>query len=223
MQKLKFKAAIFDLDGTLACTLPDLEACVNRMLAAVGYPLQSREDVLKHVNYGERDYIRFSLPTNAADNDIILDNCIKIYTKIYGEHYCDNTYVYDGVMNSVIELKKNGVWLAVHTNKKHEHACGMLEKLGLMEYFDYVLGDGIYPSKPDPHGSYAIAEKAGLTPADFCFIGDSNVDIETALNAGMYPIGVTWGYRDEGVLLKSGAKKIVNNASELLDFIIKAE
>lgn len=220
MHKKRFKGAIFDLDGTLACTLPDLHICMNLMLSEMGYPLQSEQDIRRHVNYSERDFIRFSLPAEAAEDDAVLDKCEEVYLGFYSKHCCDNTYIYPGVEKCLRELEESGVWLAVHTNKKHELACLMLERLGVSRYFNMVLGDGRYPSKPAPDGSYAIAHEAGFECKDFCFIGDSNVDIETAKNAGMFPIGVTWGYRDEDVLRQKGAGLIVNSADEITEFII---
>lgn len=220
MLKKRFKGAIFDLDGTLACTLPDLHKCINMMLSEAGYPLQSEQDIRKHINYGERDFIKFSLPPEAAEDDAVVDSCEEIYFRFYAEHCCDNTYIYPGVDKCLRVLEEYGIWLAVHTNKEHELACCMLERLGVGRYFKMVLGDGIYPSKPAPDGSYAIARKAGLECKDFCFIGDSNVDIETAKNAGMFPLGVTWGYRSEDVLRQIGAGLVVNSAEEIIEFIL---
>ena len=220
MHKKRFKGAIFDLDGTLACTLPDLHICMNLMLAEMGYPLQSEEDIRKHVNYSEKDFIRFSLPDEMLENYCEIERCKAVYLEFYKLHCCDHTYVYPGVEKCLRNLDDNGVWLAVHTNKKHELAYLMLERLGVSRYFNMVLGDGIYPSKPAPDGSYAIAREAGLECKDFCFIGDSNVDIETAQNAGMFPLGVTWGYRSEDVLRQKGAGLIANSADEITEFII---
>ena len=220
MKTQKFKAAIFDLDGTLACTMPDLYACLNSMLERVGFPTHTKEEVLNYISCGERDYVRFALPIEYRDNEKVLDDCLRIYSGIYSEHYCDSTYLYDGITETLAKLRENGIWMAVHTNKAHAHACGMLEKLGVSGYFDEILGDGKYPSKPDPTGSLLLAKKAGFPPSEFCFIGDSDVDMHTAVNAGMFALGVTWGYRPKEMLIEAGANRLVDAPSEIADFIL---
>ena len=217
-EKRPFKAAIFDLDGTLACTLPDLRYSANAMLTACGYPEQPLTEIMKYINDGVYGYIQNLMPKEAQKDENAVSHCLEVYTAIYSQHYCDNTYVYEGLEDVIRTMKERGIWLAVHTNKEHSHACGMVEKL-LPGLFDYILGDGHCPPKPDPTGSHMVAEKAGLTAADFVFIGDSNVDMATAVNAGMYPVGVTWGYRDESVLWQTGAKAVVHKPEELLTIL----
>lgn len=213
---MKFKAAIFDLDGTLACTLPDLHACVNHMLAERGYPLRTVEDVLKYVNGAEYGFIRSLLPVEVQDDKETVDACVAQYSAYYGGHTCDITYLYDGMERVLDDLKRNGVWLAVHTNKKHVHASGMVKKLVKDGIFDAVVGEGIYRAKPDPEGALVLAEMAGAKPEEVCFIGDSNVDMDTAKNAGMFALGVTWGYRPAEVLLEHGADALVHKPEEIL-------
>lgn len=213
---MKFKAAIFDLDGTLACTLPDLHACVNHMLEENGYPLRTLEDVLKFVNGAEYGFIKSLLPEEVQGDKETVDRCVKEYSAYYGEHYCDITYLYDGIENVLDTLKKNGIYLAVHTNKKHLHASGMVRKLVKEGVFDTLIGEGVCKAKPDPEGALIIAEKAGADVREVCFIGDSNVDMETAKNAGMFALGVTWGYRPPEVLLETGADALANTADDIL-------
>jgi len=220
---MKFKAAIFDLDGTLACTLPDLHACVNHMLEQNGYPIRTVEDVLKYVNGAEYGFIRSLLPEWVQDDRETVERCVKEYSAYYGEHYCDITYLYEGLDRVLDALKENGVWLAVHTNKKHLHASGMVKKLVKDGVFDELVGEGIYKAKPDPEGALILAEKAGARPEEVCFIGDSNVDMETAKNAGMFALGVTWGYRPPEVLLETGADALADCAEDILKIFGLAE
>ncbi|MBQ4353282.1 MAG: HAD-IA family hydrolase [Clostridia bacterium] len=213
---MKFKAAIFDLDGTLACTLPDLHACVNHLMEERGYPLRTVEDILRYVNGAEYGFIKSLLPEDVQEDKETVDACVNRYSAYYGEHYCDGTHLYEGLTDVLDILKENGVWLAVHTNKKHEHAVGMVKKLVKDGIFDALVGEGIYKAKPDPEGALILAERAGVKPEEVCFIGDSNVDMDTAKNAGMFALGVTWGYRPAEVLLAHGADALADTAGDIL-------
>ncbi len=219
MNELKFKGAIFDLDGTLACTLPDLKYSLNAMLEQAGYPTLDEAGVLKSVNYTVRDFVRLSLPEEVQANESEIDRCLAIYTGIYSEHYCDHTYIYECLAEVIAKMKAAGVRLAVNTNKEHDHASAMIEKLCPPGTFEVIIGAGIFKGKPDPTGAFHIAEKLGLEPEDFCYIGDSNVDMETAVNAGMYAVGVSWGYRDETVLRESGADVIMKTPADILGVV----
>jgi len=215
MTELKFKAAIFDLDGTLACTLPDLTYSLNTMLAKTGYPTLDQAGVLRSVNYTVREFIRLALPESVQSDESEIDRCLDIYTGIYSEHFCDHTYIYEGLSEVIAAMKNAGVHLAVNTNKEHDQASAMIEKLCPPGTFEFIIGAGIFNGKPDPAGALHIAEKFGIKPEEICYIGDSNIDMETAVNAGMYAIGVSWGYRDEAVLRASGADVIVNTPDEI--------
>lgn len=217
MSDLKFKGAIFDLDGTLACTLPDLQYSLNTMLRTVGYPELDEAGVLRSVNYTVRKFVRLSLPEEVQSDEAEVDRCLEIYTGIYSEHFCDHTYIYEGLADAIAKMKAAGVRLAVNTNKAHGHASAMIEKLCPPGTFEIIIGAGIFKGKPDPTGAFHIAEKFGLKPEEICYIGDSNVDMETAGNAGMRAVGVSWGYRDETVLRETGADVIVHSAQDILD------
>ena len=225
--KQKIKAVIFDLDGTVACTAGDLLCGVNQMLESLfAFPPLSMEEMMTAVNLCERDYIKKLLAMSiekAGRNDIIpdealIDRCVHSYTTYYGEHYCDNTYIYEGVRDAVEEMKKRGVHLAVCTNKKANHAAEIVEKL-IPDLFEIVVGDGMYPHKPDPTGALAIAAEFGADPSECLFVGDSDVDMRTAKNAGMIAVGVSWGYRDEETLRKSGMDHYVRSPEELPELL----
>jgi len=149
-------------------------------------------------------------------NSEMVDYCSDTYLKIYNEHYCDKTYIYEGLAKVIAKIKAHGIRLAIDTNKMFEQADGMAAAL-LPGMFEIVVGDGMYTPKPSPVGALKIAEQFGLKPEEILFVGDSDVDMETAINAGMHPAGVTWGYRDEAVLRESGAEYIVHTPADLLD------
>jgi len=108
MTELKFKAAIFDLDGTLACTLPDLTYSLNTMLAKTGYPTLDQAGVLRSVNYTVREFIRLALPESVQSDESEIDRCLDIYTGIYSEHFCDHTYIYEGLSEVIAAMKEHG-------------------------------------------------------------------------------------------------------------------
>jgi len=220
----KRKAVIFDLDGTLAFTAADLLGGMNYMLDyRFGFPPMTMEDLMTAVNFCERDYVEAMVKlsisrsgrTDITADDALVDECVRIYSAYYGGHYCVKTTVYDGLREVIVKLKENGIRLAVDTNKKAEHAVGIVAKL-LPDLFEIVVGDGMYVHKPDPEGPLKIAEQFGEDPAGILFIGDSDVDMKTAKNAGMIAVGVTWGYRDEETLRRTGADHIVHTPAELL-------
>ena len=216
----KFKGAIFDLDGTIAYTLEDLKTAMNLMLADFGYPLQGLDGILAAINCGAHEFVRGCLPENVRDDDGKVDECHKVYSGYYSEHYNDTTYLYDGILETVLEMKKRGMKLAVLSNKGDEHTKAIVYKLFPEGTFDYVFGNRPdFPTKPDPKSALFVTANLGLTSSDILYIGDSNVDMETAGNAGFYPCGVTWGYRDRQILLETGAKTLVDEPRQLLDLI----
>lgn len=208
------KAVIFDLDGTLAYTLPDALWCVNRMLAEFHYPTIDEARILLSINEGEREYIRGCLPEEIQRDEDKVEGCRSRYAAIYDAHFCDSTALYPG-LDAVLEtLRSHQIPLAVNTNKAERHAIPMVEKL-CPDTFDTVIGGGSYPSKPDPAGALALANRWNIAPSEIWYVGDSHIDMETAKNAGMVPIGAAWGYRSEDVLREHGAAVIVHTADEL--------
>ncbi len=208
-----FKAAIFDLDGTLAFTLPDLQKAMNHMLTLYGYPTKTREQLKAYLSCGVWDFVKFSLPTDKQEDEAHIEECLACYTAYYEAHFLDETVLYPGLPELLPKMKEAGIHLAVNTNKRQSHACSILEKLA-PDIFPVIKGDGPYPPKPNPTGALEIASGYGLDPADICYIGDSNFDMETAKNAGMFPIGVDWGYCPE-LLEGAGAGTIVSTADQL--------
>ncbi|MBO5273707.1 MAG: HAD-IA family hydrolase [Clostridia bacterium] len=211
-----YKAAIFDLDGTLAYTLEDLKTGMNEMLAICSYPLCSTERILENINGGAYEFVRRSLPVHLQDDKEEVDRCFAIYVECYSKHFKDQTCLYDGVADCIAALSAAGMKMAVFSNKQHMHTTALIEKLFPDNPFALVIGQGQFPHKPDPTGALHIAAQFGVTPEEMIFVGDSNVDMTTARNAGMHPVGVTWGYRDRTVLAESGAEIICDTAEALL-------
>lgn len=212
------KAVLFDLDGTLVDSLIDLAGGVNRAIAQKGFPTHEVEAFKYFVGDGIPKMIERALPEGNRDIDTV--NEIKnIFLPYYAIHYADNTYAYDGMPELVARLKSNGFIVAVVTNKDQAMADEVVTKL-YGNVFDLIFGkrDGI-PAKPDPTAALMAMEQLGVKPQECVFIGDSGMDVATAVNSGAVPVGELWGFRLRDELLQNGAKYIISAPNELLDII----
>ncbi|MBQ7355050.1 MAG: HAD family hydrolase [Clostridia bacterium] len=214
-----YKAALFDLDGTLADTFGDIAASVKRFLAELGYPARTKEEVLSAISFGRRDFILRSLPEGTPAEEI--DRYVRRYTEIYQKHFMDTTLPYPGLPELIARLKAAGMKVAVVTNKAHVNAVQMVTTIYPDGLFDRIRGLSDLPAKPDPAVALETAEILGVSPADCAFIGDSELDMLTAKNAGMTPIGVSWGYRPVSALWETGASAIAHSADELEALLLK--
>ena len=211
------KAVIFDFDGTLANTLKDLMIAANRALKMYGFPEHDEEDYKIYVGNGWEDLIRKA--TNFSADQETFDNIFREFKDYYNLHYCDETVAYEGVPELVAACKERGLAVAIVTNKKQDITRIMVDEL-YGDVFDVVCGaTDKYPSKPDPASTLSVMEKLGVKPEECIFIGDSCVDMQTAVNSGALAVGETWGFRDEQELLENGAAHIIHRPSELLDLL----
>ena len=219
---MKFKGIIFDLDGTVADTGGDLSNAINLMLESFGFEKKSQEEILKHINFGARAFVNGCLPDEVKTDDRFLDEALKCYMKFYEAHCLEETYIYNGITELVESLHENNIKMCVLSNKPDNMTKRIVRGLLNESYFIEILGGSErFPHKPEPDSALYMAERMGFEPCEILFIGDSDVDMHTAVNAGMFPLGVTWGYRTESFIVEAGAKKIVNNPSEILDFILE--
>ncbi|MBR6502719.1 MAG: HAD family hydrolase [Clostridia bacterium] len=212
------KAVLFDLDGTLADSLIDLADGVNRAIASKGFPTHEVEAFKYFVGDGIPKMIERALPESNRDAATI--NEIKdIFLPYYAIHYADNTYAYAGMPELVNTLKSQEFIVAVVTNKE-QHMANEVVKSLYGDVFDLIFGkrDGI-PAKPDPTAALMAMKELGVTPEECVFIGDSGMDVATAVNSGAVPVGELWGFRKEDELLENGAKYIIRQPQELLDII----
>ena len=206
---------IFDLDGTLADTLDDIGDGVNRMLGDFDLPLLTRKDVQANINNGPRELIRRSLPEKYRNDEEFVTKALAIYKGYYNLCYCNKTALYPGVKDSLTALSEKGIRLAVLSNKQDEAVKVIVSSLLPDIPFACVLGQGEFPTKPCPDAVIHIMNTVGVSPEETAFVGDSNVDMQTALNSGTYPVGVTWGYRDRDVLTESGARLLIESTDKL--------
>lgn len=216
---MKFDAVFFDLDGTLANSLEDLALSVNCILEKEGFPTHSIDAYKYFAGDGIAKMIERALPQEHNSSEIV-SKIKDMFMEYYAIHYADHTAPYDGLVSLVSCLKEKGFKLAVVTNKAQDMAEKVVTKL-YGNSFDYILGlrEGI-PAKPDPTGILMAMEELGVTPAKCAFVGDTGMDVAGGVNAGAYPIGVLWGFREKEELLKFGAKDFALNADELLEILL---
>lgn len=215
---MKYKAVIFDMDGTILNTLEDLKNATNYSLRQFGMPERSLEEVRMFVGNGIRKLVERAVPAGTSEEKIA--QVFDVFLEYYEIHSADNTSPYPGILELVEKLKKSGIKTAVSTNKADIPA----QELG-REYFngifDLIVGqqDGL-KVKPAPDSVNKILSILDIQKKDAIYIGDSDVDVQTAKNSGLDFIGVSWGFRGREFLEKNGAKNIVDNANEILDLVI---
>ena len=197
-------------------SLQGIAASLNHALALSGQPVHSQEVVRGFIGNGVKILIRRASPADA--DDTLLDTIERDFKAHYDLGWQTGTIIYPGITDLLESLQSRGYPLAVLSNKPHPFTVAMVSQLFPSVRFAAVLGQrpGI-PHKPDPAGALEISAALGLSPAECCVIGDSTMDIETARNAGMWVIAVTWGFHDRERLLAAGADQLVNAPEELLD------
>jgi phosphoglycolate phosphatase len=215
---MKYNAVIFDLDGTLLDTIDDLADSMNAVLKRLSFPVHDTDSYRYFVGTGVKNLVRKALPEGFRTEDNI-EKYASAMSKEYELRWDNKTRPYDGIIDMLDALGSMSIKMAVLSNKLHEFTLKVVEKFLPINYFEYVFGEreGI-PKKPDPAGALEISNLMKIPPECFLYVGDSDTDMITATSAGMYPIGVKWGFRDPNELIRTGAKTIIENPQELLAF-----
>ncbi len=215
MNKLK-KLAVFDLDGTLADTLEDLATAVNYGLIKLGYPIHHIDKYNNFVGNGIMKLCERALPAGKSES---LQELYDIFNAFYKNHCMDKTKEYSGITELLRQLSRNNVDIAVATNKDQIFAQKIVSELfPYIKFLKVIGGCKERPKKPSPDIIYEI--KGDREYSEIYMIGDSNVDIETAKNAGIKSIGCLWGFRTESELENAGADYIVSKPSEIKKIIV---
>jgi phosphoglycolate phosphatase len=211
---MKHDVVIFDMDGTILDTLDDLAGSLNAALERSGLPRRTRGEVRRFVGNGVRKLVERGVP--AGTDLFAIDKVYADFTENYRVHCADRTRPYDGIPDLISALKRNGCKTAVVSNKA-DYAVQALCTRYFDGLFDLAVGEreGIR-RKPAPDAIGRVLKTLGCVPGKAVYVGDSEVDIETARNAGVPCISVDWGFRDRAALIKSGASIIVSDAKELL-------
>ena len=215
---MSYKAVIFDLDGTILDTLQDLANSVNHALRTHGYPERTLDEVRGFIGNGIRVLMRRSCPADISE--AAQEEALATFRVHYDAHCKDFTGPYAGIHDLLAALKERGIRTAVVSNKI-EPAVIVLCDEHFPGAFEYMVGNrpDLAP-KPSPDSVNEVIGKMGLDKKDIVYIGDTEVDIQTADNAGIDCIGVDWGFRDGDYLRDLGAKYIVNTPMEVLDIVL---
>lgn len=207
------KAALFDLDGTLTNTLNDIANAMNRSLRLHGL----QEFSVNDYRYLVGDGVKKLAERVCRGRTELEDSVRQAYQAYYRDHAQEQTAPYDGVSDMLQALQRQGIRLAVFSNKPHADTCAVVEHYFPDVAFEVVRGQmEDTPVKPDPAGALAVAAAMQLKPEEFVYLGDTATDMRCAVNAGMHPIGVLWGFRTAEELLESGAQALIEHPSQLM-------
>lgn len=219
-----YKLCIFDLDGTLTDTLESLTYSVNATLAELMLPEITMEQCRQFVGNGAKVLIEKALQASGDDELTLLEQGMEVYRRIFGENCTYRVEPYEGILSMLDDLRELGVKTAVLSNKPHQQTVDVVTTILGAERFACMNGqrEGI-ARKPDPAGVYEVLDSLGITKEECLYIGDSEVDMETAGRAGVTGVGVTWGFRSKEVLEKAGADYIIDKPQELLKIVKKTK
>lgn len=213
-----FKAVIFDLDGTLLYTLEDLADSLNQVLREEGLPAHDYDAYRFMVGNGLERLVIRALPAGLRIPAHVRP-ILRKFIELYRDRQVAKTRPYPDIPELLSALAAQGLRLAVLSNKAHPNTLAVVEHFfpGL---FEIVLGmRPEVPAKPDPAGALEIVRFFNMEPVDILYLGDSDVDMKTALAAGLYPLGAAWGYRPVSELKEAGALAVINAPLDMLGFI----
>ena len=213
------KLVIFDLDGTLLDTIADLAAAANHALQQLGYPTHPVDTIRTYVGNGINKLLERSLP-EAERNEEKVMQMRSHFVPYYDKHNADLSCPYPGIVALLEELQHRGVMIAVASNKYQAATTELIKHYFPTIGFIEVLGqrEGI-AVKPDPTIVFDILKKAEVQPEEVLYVGDSGVDMQTAINSGVDAVGVAWGFRPKAELESFCPKGIIDKAEELLEFV----
>ncbi len=216
---MNYKAVIFDLDGTLLDTLEDLADSMNAVLERNSYPTYPVDAYKYLVGNGMRTLVRRAFPDDMQEDENI-DRGVSAMRDEYSRRWKNKTKPYAGIAEMLNSLVNRGLKIAVLSNKSDDFTKLIIKNLLPEWNFDLVFGErpGI-SIKPNPAGALEIARTLEISPAEFLYLGDTGVDMKTAVSAGMYAVGVLWGFREAEELAECGAKLLIDHPSSILDLL----
>ncbi len=216
---MRYRAVVFDLDGTLIDSLEDLADAVNQALLVNGFPTHETGCFRHFIGSGAFVMVKRALPERNRD-EITVGKCLDDFNSIYSRSFDTKTTLYEGIPELLDELLRRNMKIAILTNKPQEFTEKYVRNLLSSWSFEVVLGqrDEI-PRKPDPSGAIRILEELGIESSQTVYLGDSGVDMLTAVGAGMLPVGVLWGFRTGDELRRNGARHLIETPMDLFSII----
>lgn len=213
----RFEAVIFDMDGTLLDTLREIADAMNAALATLGYPPHDYDAYREYVGYGMDVLAQRVLPEGVRD-DALVGRLVEAMRTIYGRDHAFLSRPYEGIPELLDALTGSGVPMTILSNKPDEFTRAMADRLLGRWRFDIVRGimPG-RPRKPAPDAALEMARSLAVPPGNIVFMGDSAIDMLTARAAGMFPVGVLWGFRTRDELVENGAALLIDHPRRLLD------
>lgn len=215
-----YELVIFDLDGTLVDTIESIAMAGNKMLEACGYTKREPFEYNYFAGDGHHELIKRALYAAGDTEYSSYEKGVRLYEKYFEKDCTYNVKAYEGIMSLLLTLKKKGIKIAVLTNKAHNRAMNVLDTVFGKDFFDVVLGvhEGL-EKKPNPKGAFYITRKLNIDPKKCIYVGDTDVDMQTGHAAGMFTIGVLWGFRDREELEKYNPQAIISKPEEILDVL----
>jgi len=212
------KLCVFDLDGTLVNTLHDLTDSLNYALAQCGFPLLTESRVAAIVGHSVNYMCEHAVPAEHKDQ---AQKVLELYMEYYKEHSLDRSHAYDGMIEAVEKIKAAGVTVAIASNKPHADTVKVVESLYPKDLFSLVLGRmDKFAIKPAPDVLHFIMTYFGVTPEESVYVGDSDVDVQFAHNAGMRCVSVNWGFRSVEEILAAGATCITGDPTRVPELVL---
>ena len=216
---MTIQAVIFDLDGTLLDTLEDIADSTNSILAQRNFPLHDLAAYRRYVGDGLGMLVERALPEGKRTATTI-DECVQAFRDEYAVNWNNKTKPYSGVVEMLDALTARHLKLAVLSNKPDDFTKRCVREYLSPWPFDIVRGsNSTTPPKPDPTGAQQIAAHLKIKPSDTLFLGDSGVDMKTAISAGMFPVGALWGFKPKNELEHNGAQAFITHPKELLTLL----
>lgn len=212
------RAVIFDLDGTLLNTLEDLADAGNATLKAFGYPTHPVDSYRQFVGDGVANLVKRAMPADAMR---AYPAVLARMREEYAKHLDRKTRPYPGIPEMLKSLAGRGIALCVFSNKPEQFCqANMTQFFGGLRWAAIVGESEAVPRKPDPTGALGIAKRLGFAPEEFLFVGDSPMDVTCGLDAGMTPVGVTWGFRARATMEEAGGKLFIDKPEELMGLLV---
>lgn len=215
----KYNCIIFDLDGTLLNTIHDISDSVNSVLNSLDLPTHSENTYKILVGGGIKNLVFNALPENKRQSKFV-EYTLQLVRKKYEQNFDTKTHIYHGIDSLLDYLELNKFKISILSNKPHNLTIRTYEKFLSKWHFTSIYGDiDNIPVKPNPFQAINIAKEMKSLPQNIMFLGDSDIDMITAKNSGMFAAGALWGFRNKEELLKNGADILFNNPIEIVNFL----